>query len=117
MAQTYVGTKGRFWLKTQPLFQAGLQARMAGKFAIVMAVTPIRHPQPQQQPDVGNTAYHRKVRPQRCSGKSPFHYLACYGESLQSMIKGLSRRLKILGCQQSGSDNHQSSTNFVDQPK
>ena len=70
--------EGRFWPTTWPLFQAGRHARMAGKLAIVMAVTPIRPSLPQRQPDVGTKAYHRKVRPAEKVNSEPSSTNAAY---------------------------------------
>lgn len=55
ITQTCFGISGRLCPTTRPLFQARRHARMAGKFAMVMRVPPIRHDPPQRQPDLGNS--------------------------------------------------------------
>jgi hypothetical protein len=41
IAQTCFGSSGRFWPTMRPLFQAGRQTRMAGRFAVGMVIPPI----------------------------------------------------------------------------
>jgi hypothetical protein len=49
---------GRFCPTMRPLFQAGRQARVAGKFGICMMGSPIHHAHPHRKPDVDTTVYH-----------------------------------------------------------
>jgi hypothetical protein len=56
------GFEWSFLVDGSALFQAGRNARMAGKFVVSIMVPPIHHALPYRQPDVDKPSYHMMLR-------------------------------------------------------